>query len=271
MNRLLDEVISLDFTECSSINSITSRDTVWLRSVKNPSMAKEGRHFEITYSNVKAEDLQGKEFLVKSVERKIDGEYYRTFYSILTLVNIHNTNDIYTWKVGTSSNYTKVSNDKIRIHSRRWSQIVDKYISDGKSYYYESSTYAKPNKDNGHTEYVKIHYDECDFFLGGDYFTGRYISKYNDAEGRVYVFDEYTLRDSEFPISEEKYKQIVANNIAKRKSAGKYYYTLTKVIKPANKSIRYGKTEERKTDGLFSQYFYEDNIISILMMGGKAV
>ena len=70
-----------------------------------------------------------------------------------------------------------------------------------------------------------------------------------------YLFDEYILRDSELPITHEKYNTIVANNIAIRKSAGNYYYTLSKVIKPANKSIRYGKTEERKSYGLLSQYF----------------
>ena len=270
MNRLLNEVVSLDFSECTSstISSIETKDTIWIRNVKNPLNVKYGRDFKLSSRNARIEDFYGKEFLVKSIERKVEGEYYRTFYSVLTLVNVKNTNDIYTWTVQTSSNHNKsMSNDKIRIYSKRWSQIVDKYISDGKSYYYESSIYAKPNKDNGYTKYVKIHYDECDFFLGGDYFTGRYISKYKDAEGRVYVFDEYTMRESEFPISEEKYNQIVASSIARLKSAGKYYYTLSKVIKPANKTIRYGKTEERKTDDIFSQYFYEDNIISILIMG----
>lgn len=269
MNRLLNEVISLDFAECDFINSITSRDTIWLRNVKDPSKAKEGRHFRIQYSKAKIEDLQGKEFLVKRIDTKSDGEYYRTFYSILTLVNIADVSDVYRWIVKTGSNHTSVSNNRIRIRAKRWSEAVNSYVCDEKYYYYHSPAYAKPSVENGHTEYVKIKYDECDFFLGGDYFTGRYISKYKDEEGRDYLFDEYILRDSELPITHEKYNTIVANNIAIRKSAGNYYYTLSKVIKPANKSIRYGKTEERKSDGLFSQYFYEDNIISIQIMGGK--
>ena len=272
MNLLLNEVISLDFSEClhsSTIPSITKRDTVWIRDVKNPSKIKIGRDFNISSRSARIDDLNGKEFLVKDVTKKIEGEYYRTFYSILTLVNILDANDVYRWVVKTGSNHTSVSNAKIRIRSKRWSEIANQYVCNGKYYYYESPQYAKPSTENGHTEYVKIHYNECDFFLGGDFFTGRYISKYKDEEGRDYIFDEYLLRDSECPITEEKYSQIVANNIAIRKSAGNYYYTLSKVIKPANKSIRYGKTEERTSDGLFSQYFYEDNIMPILIMGGK--
>ena len=271
MNMLLNEVISLDFSECEStyIHSIKARDTLWIRKVKNPSMAKEGRHYEIKYHSVSATDFHDKEFIVKRIDTKTEGEYYRTFYSILTLVNIKDPNDIYRWIVETGSNHTSVSNDKIRVRSKGWSEIVNQYICDGKFYYYHSPAYAKPSVENGHTEYVKIQYAECDFFLGGDYFTGRYISKYKDEEGRDYLFDEYVLRDSELPITEEKYNTIVANNIALRKSAGNYYFTLSKVVKPANKSIRYGKTEVRVSDGLFSQYFYEDNVISILIMGGK--
>lgn len=272
MNRLMNEVITLDFSECgssSTIYSIKSKDTVWLRKVKDPSIAKEHRHFEIKYNEVTAKDLQGKEFVVKQIERDIVGQYQRSFYSVLTLENIMDAHDIYVWRVETYSNYSKVSNENIRIRSKRWSEIVNQYICDGMFYYYHSPAYAKPSVENGHTEYVKIQYKECDFFLGGDYFTGRYISKYKDDEGRDYLFDEYILRDSEFPITEEQYNTIVANNIALRKSAGNYYFTLSKVVKPANKSIRYGKTEERASDGLFSQYFYEDNIISILIMGGK--
>ncbi|MBR2007044.1 MAG: hypothetical protein IKA01_03610 [Alistipes sp.] len=272
MRRLMNEVITLDFSECGSLStiySIKSKDTVWLRKVKDPSIAKEYRHFEIKYNEVSAKDLEGKEFVVKQIERDIVGQYQRSFYSVLTLENIMDAHDVYVWRVETSSNYAKVSNENIRIRSKRWSEIVNQYICDGKFYYYHSPAYAKPSVENGHTEYVKIQYEECDFFLGGDYFTGRYISKYKDEEGRNYLFDEYVLRDSEFPITEEKYNTIVANNIALRKSAGNYYFTLSKVVKPANKSIRYGKTEVRASDGLFSQYFYEDNIISILIMGGK--
>lgn len=272
MNMLLNEVISLDFSEClhsSTIPSITKRDTVWIRDVKNPSKIKIGRDFKISSRSARIDDLNGKEFLVKSVTEEIEGKYYRTCYSILTLVNVLNTKESYTWLVETHSYRPRVSNLKIRIRSKRWTELTNQYVCDGKNYYYESPQYAKPSTENGHTEYVKIHYNECDFFLGGDYFTGRYISKYKDEEGRDYIFDEYHLRDSELPITEEKYSQIVANRIAIRKSAGNYYYTLSKVVKPANKSIRYGKTEERASDGLFSQYFYEDNIMSILIMGGE--
>ena len=70
-------------------------------------------------------------------------------------------------------------------------------------------------------------------------------------------------------IIEKEYNEIVAKNIATRKSAGNYNYTLSKVIKPANKSIRYGKTIELQSDGLFSKYFYEDNVLSILIYGGE--
>lgn len=272
INRLLNEVISLDFSQCgssSTIYSIKSKDIVWLRKVKNPSKAKEGRHFEIKYNEVCAKDLEGKEFVVKQIEKDIVGEYKCSFYSVLTLENVIDAHDVYVWRVQTSSNYSEVFNDKIRIRSKKWSEVVNQFVCDGKFYYYHSPAHSKPSVENGHTEYVKIYYEECDFFLGGDYFTGRYISKYKDNEGHYYVFDEYTLRDKDLPITEKEYNTIVANNIALRKSAGNYYFTLSKVIKPANKTIRNGKTEERTSDGQFSQYFYEDNIISILIMGGK--
>ncbi|MGL4452877.1 MAG: hypothetical protein ACRCTZ_17070 [Sarcina sp.] len=176
--------------------------------------------------------------------------------------------DVYTWRVETSSNYTSVSNEKIRVRSKQWSKIANEYACNDKFYYYQLPAYAKPSKENGHTEYVKIHYDECDFFLGGDYFSGRYISKYKDEEGRYYIFDEYTTKNNALPITDEEYNKIVAESIARNKSAGNYYYILSKVIKPANKSIRYGKTEERKSNDIFSKYFYEDNIMSILIMCG---
>lgn len=274
INMLLNEVIYLDFSECrltSTISSIKTsiRDTTWIRKVKNPSKAKIGRDFKLgNYHNAKIEDLQGKEFLVKRIDRDIVGQYQRHFYSVLTLENILDVNDVYTWRVETSSNYTSVSNEKIRIRSKRWNEIVNKYACDGKFYYYLSPIYAKPCKENGYTEYVKIHRVECDFFLGGNFFTGRYISKYKDEEGRDYIFDEYTTIEKKLPITEEEYNKIVAESIAENKSAGNYYYTLSKVIKPANKSIRYGKIEKRQSKDMLSKYFYEDNIISILIMGG---
>lgn len=271
MNRLLNEVISLNFTEynlSSTVYSIKTsiRDTTWLRDVKNPSKAKKGRDFIIgDYHPAKVEDIQNKEFRVKSIDRDIVGQYQRSFYSILTLENILDANDVYTWSVQTSSNYTSVSNEKIRIRSKQWSKIANEYACDGNFYYYLSPAYAKPSKENGYTKYVKIHCVECDFFLGGSFFTGRYISKYKDEEGRDYIFNEYTMRQDEFPITEEEYNKIVATNIANHKSAGNYYYTLSKVIKPSNKSIRYGKIEERQSDS----YFYEDNVISIFIVGGS--
>lgn len=272
MNRLLNEVIYLDFSDCgtySTIYSIEKTDTIWIRKVKNPLKAKQGRHYKLNSRKATVEELQGKEFLVKSIDRKIMGEYQRSFYSVLTLQNIRDTTNTYTWDVMTSSNYTNVSNIRIRIRSKRWDEIVNNYIHNGEFYYYLSPVYAKPSKENGHTKYVKIHYNECDFFLGGDFFAGRYISKYKDEEGRDYTFDEYTLKNSELPIIEKEYNKIVTNNIAIRKSAGNYYYSLSKVTKPANKSIRYGKTIEQQSDGLFSKYFYEDNVLSILIYGGE--
>lgn len=272
MNRLLNEVIYLDFSDCgtySTIYSIEKTDTIWIRKAKNPLKAKQGRHYKLNSRKATVEELQGKEFLVKSIDREIVGEYQRSFYSVLTLQNIRDTTNTYTWNVMTSSNYTNVSNIRIRIRSKRWDEIVNNYINNGEFYYYLSPTYAKPSKDNGHTKYVKIHYNECDFFLGGDFFAGRYISKYKDEEGRDYTFDENTLTNSDLPIIENEYNKIVANNIAIRKSAGNYFYTLSKVIKPANKSIRYGKTIEQQSDGLFSKYFYEDNVLSILIYGGE--
>ncbi len=272
MNRLLNEVIYLDFSDCgtySTIYSIEKTDTIWIRKAKNPLKAKQGRHYKLNSRKATVKELQGKEFLVKSIDREIVGEYQRSFYSVLTLQNIRDTTNTYTWDVMTSSNYTNVSNIRIRIRSKRWDEIVNNYINNGEFYYYLSPIYAKPSKDNGHTKYVKIHYNECDFFLGGDFFAGRYISKYKDEEGRDYTFDEYTLTNSDLPIIENEYNKIVANNIAIRKSAGNYFYTLSKVIKPANKSIRYGKTIEQQSDGLFSKYFYEDNVLSILIYGGE--
>lgn len=122
MNGLLNEVIYLDFSEkfSSTVYSIKTsiRDTTWLRKVKNPSKAKEGRDFIIgDYHTAKVEDLQDKEFLVKSIDRDIVGQYQRSFYSILTLENILDARDVYTWRVETSSNYTIVSNERIRIRS----------------------------------------------------------------------------------------------------------------------------------------------------------
>lgn len=271
INSLLNEVISLDFSECmssSTIYSIDTKDTIWLREVKNPLKAKNGRDYNVISRNANREDLQGKEFIVKQIDQEILGEYQRNFYSVLTLQNVMNADDIYTWRVETYSNYSNVFNEKIRIRSKKWSEIVNQYICDGKFYYYHSQEHAKPSVENGHTEYVKIHYEECDFFLGGNYFIGSYVSKYKDEDNNNYIFDENNLRDTELPITEETYNTIVINNIAKHKSAGNYYYTLSKVIKPANKSIRYGKFEERKSDDFVSRFFYEDNIISILIIGG---
>ena len=271
MNRLLNEVISLDFSEhklSSTVYSIKTaiRDTTWIRKVKNPLKAKKGRDFIVgDYRTAKVEDLQDKEFLVKSIDRDIVGQYQRSFYSVLTLENILDAKDIYTWRVQTSSNYTNVFNEKIRIRSKLWNKIANEYVCDGRFYYYLSPTYAKPSKENGYTEYVKIHYVGCDFFLGGDFFSGMYISKYKDEEGHDYILDEYTMKQDEFPITEEEYNKIVATNIANHKLAGNYYYTLSKVIKPSNKSIRYGKIEERQSDS----YFYEDNVISIFIVGGS--
>lgn len=271
MDGLLNEVISLDFSECglsSTLYSIKTsiRDTTWIRKVKNSSKAKIGRDFKLgDYHVAKTEDLQGKEFLVKSIDKEIVGQYQRNFYSVITLENILNTKEIYTWRVQTSSNYTSVSNEKIRIRSKRWSKIANEYACDGKFYYYLSQAYAKPCKENGHTEYVKIHCVECDFFLGGDSFTGKYISKYKDEDGHDYIFNEAQIREDELPLIEEEYNKIVTASITKHRLAGNYYYTLSKVIKPSNKSIRNGMIEERQSDS----YFYEDNIMSILIVGGS--
>ena len=72
MNRLLNEVIYLDFSDCgtySTIYSIEKTDTIWIKKVKNPLKAKQGRHYKLNSRKATVEELQGKEFLVKTIVR----------------------------------------------------------------------------------------------------------------------------------------------------------------------------------------------------------
>ena len=59
------------------------------------------------------------------------------------------------------------------------------------------------------------------------------------------------------------------NSVFEEDLSGHYISVLTKVEKPSNPSIRYGKTTTIEDDKKISKYSYVDNVIDILIFGGS--
>lgn len=112
--------------------------------------------------------------------------------------------------------------------------------------------------------YVEVKCVDCDFYIGGDYLSGIYVSKYVDNDGHEFVFDEYRTLSKEWPIDQESYNSLVSSSISRLTNEGKYYFVLDKVEKPKNSTIRYGKTTEATNESIAPQFQYVDNMISIL-------
>ncbi len=78
--------------------------------------------------------------------------------------------------------------------------------------------------------------------------------------GNTYLY-EYTPTGETFTCSFNTISSAPLNEAM----SGKYSTTLSKVEKPANSRIRYGKTTSESSDNGFSKYRYKDNIIDILI------
>lgn len=269
LDLLVGEVVSLDFTDCKD-NSLDNflhflnKDTTWIKGIRDHSKAKLGKHYILSNIPVIKEEIEKRKFIVKHLEVRIVGEYRRDFYKDVYLQDVDNNSSILVWEVKTSSNYSRISNPNIRIRISKYQDMVNKYYVDGQNYYILDDYNCSPSKENGYTHYVCVKCTECDWYLGGSFLSPIYVSTYNAFNGMSYVYNEYTMLKSKLPIYEKDYLNIVANAIQQLTESGTYYYSLAKVTKPKNSLISYGESKEVKSNGSFSKFLYEDNLISIL-------
>lgn len=269
IKNLQGEIISFDFTDCnyfplSSTLHFVSKDTTWIKIPKNISRARENVHFTLSEKPIQKELIASKQFKIISVKERIEGEIYRSFYKDVYLQDISDPTVVMIWTVETHCNHRDVSNAPLRIKIDKYQDIVTQAYVDGKNYYILDNTYGKPTKENGYTNYVKLTCAGCNWYLGTKLFSPIYESTYVSEDGRTYFYDEYRTRETELPITESHYKDIVNSRVKQLSEEGNYFFTLSKVTKPKNSSIKYGKTTTVESTDLVSKYQYEDNIISII-------
>lgn len=269
MEHLVGEIISVELPAVSNGNRAYSftgsiKDTTWIKEVKNKKKAKLGRDYKLSNRPTLKEDIEGKKFKVLGTETETIGQYNLDTYLITTIQNIDNESEQYKWRVHIHSNHQGTSKPHVKIRLDKYSQIAREAYVDGKPYYLLNNKYAKPNKDNGYLNYMEVKCTDCDFYIGGDYLSEIYVSKYIDNDGHEFVFDEYRTSVNELPITQESYNQMVSSAISRLTNEGEYYFVLDKVEKPKSSMVRNGKTTVSSNESVMPQFQYVDNQISIL-------
>lgn len=94
------------------------------------------------------------------------------------------------------------------------------------------------------------------------YFTEEVYSLYNSATGET---EKTTVKKGSYAYSNGKKPDEYAKSAFIEAKSGRYFATLSKVEKPSNSAIRYGKTTVVK-DKDITKFSYVDNVIDILIL-----
>lgn len=264
-DTIVFDTIFFDYEDNVQTKRFYTLDTTWKKDIKDKSKAKLNKHYTIEPTYFNLSDIQGIPFLVVTVKGRDHDAYHKNYYKDVYLYDI--THDrLVTWTYDLVE-FTKNPDYKIKVN--KVSLLLDSLLSGKEKYYYtgdnqdDSKYWAKEDYRN----YIKLKYTNCDFSIEGSRLFSKYDITCTDDKGKNYSFDLYNYYKSTDLISPAKYETLKRNTINRLKTKGRYYYTLSKIEKPTNPTIRYGKFQEIKTEDNLSKYQYEDNVLSILWYG----
>lgn len=251
LNGWVGHTLSFNFSQAraSKTSFHTVPDTIWIKNVKDKTKIQWGKHYRLSRESKWGNDIEGRLF---HVEKVVPHSRYMSSSSLLDSVNVYmrevnNPSNVIIWVYSDDKSGLIVYDaaDSARcsqwINKECYLRTSDKYSND------DYRAYSKVKCINYQISYV-------DYLI--EHVTGTVI----DDDGKEHSF-------SKGVISSTKYETIKNKTIDKFKDEGRYYFTLSKIEKPKNPAIRYGKFQEVKTDDDLSKYLYEDNIISILWHG----
>lgn len=244
LRHLVGEIISLN-TSTWSDDKIISIDTLWIKPIKDKRKAKKGKHYTIHIETKFIKEFSNKKFYVQEVKDELE----------IYLINTETPHGYLVWKPTNCDNLLVYIDSKSQL---KRSQFVSKEF-----YVYTNRNFTAADY-RGYTQIqctdykfaYKKYYSDCD---------------YEEYEEITYI-DEHNVThtcDKKDIITPDRYAQLKQNTLSKLKAEGTYTFVLSKIEKPKNPTIRYGKFQEVKTEDVISKYLYEDNVISILWYGTK--
>lgn len=257
LRSLIGEFIFFDSDHYTNSN-IYSIDTIWMKPLSDKSKAKFGKHYIIHRNTKSIQEIRNKKFYVQKVEYRSSGTYYVDTYLDVFLINTENPYEYLVWEYHNTSNHSNVDNPNLTIY-------VDNKTQSNRLKWISQEFYLHTNKKFGsddHRGYTKTRCIDYRFA-----YKGPYLTEYEEITCIDENHKTYTLNNKKELITPDSYEHFKFKTIAKLKAEGAYFYSLSKIEKPKNPAIRYGKFQEIETIDNVLKFIYEDNIMSIIWHG----
>lgn len=231
-----------------------SNDTIWVkRGAKNPI---EGKHYKVTrhYKSIDGDNYSPNEYIynrpwiiMSAKEESMNTSFESDKSEILVIKDVQ-SGDIVNWRYRNGYNFSKNVNIKNISRSRIYTnslQGIKLYEQIGTSFneiHIDNSLLTIETRDNGNS----LH------------FTTTVLLSNNE----MYNIP-FTIRDN--MISKTLFTEDIKNQrLDSLRNSGHFYLILSKVEKPKNSKILYGKVTTI-SDNSVTEYSYSDNILSIVM------
>ena len=239
------------FRGSSDRDDFLKTDTIWLKNgAKKP---VEGKHYKITkhYKSIDndyttpSKYIYDRPWVVVSCDEGKDGSYFPKKYETMTLKDVE-TGDNIRWRYLYDYNFSKNIDVLDLTKSREITQFLKK-----------ETLYDRIGND-----FKEIKVVNALMTIKSDYFI--------DLTTAVLFSDDSTYV---FPNKAYDYKKVIYNENGKTKvmddlkNSGHYNLVLSKVQKPTNSQIRYGKMQIVSGESV-TKYSYVDNLISIIWVAG---
>lgn len=252
----------------------SSPDTLWIKKKKNPVLNKHYRlitgykgienkkydYIKHDYNYIYTtplDSLKNKTFKVLRVSKNPSARSYSEIYNI----HLHcmETGDNIIWRYTTSSDEA----EKGIVEVSSIDEICKRELIN-KVFYKKKDK----NKKKESANFIKTTCKNCKYDIDAHYFHPRLNISLLGENGIYYEHNTWTSTGEEI-ISEEEFNSIYQKEIASLKNKGRFHFVLSKVEKPKNPKIQYGKTI-KTTDKESLKYLYEDNAMSILWSSTKS-
>lgn len=252
-NTLIGDTII--FNGNSLRDDFICNDTIWIKhGVKKPI---EGKHYKVKrhYKGIDDDIYSPNEFIynrpwiiISAKEESTKSSFESDKSEILTIKDVQ-TGDIVNWRYRNGYNFSKNVNIQNVSRSRVYTSSLQRlklYEQTGTSFnelHINKSLFTIETRDNGNS----LHFTTTVLLSNNETYNIPFTKRHNKNSKTLYT------------------EEIKNQRLDDLRNSGHFYLTLSKVEKPKNSQIRYGKVTA-VSDKSVTEYSYSDNILSIIMV-----
>lgn len=252
-NTLIGDTII--FNGNSLRDDFFSNDTVWVkRGVKKPI---EGKHYRVTkhYKSIDEDICSPNEFIynrpwiiISAKEESMNTSFESDKSELLTIKDVQ-SGDIVNWRYRNGYNFSKnvniknVSRSRVYTSSLHGIKLYEQTGTNFNELHIDNSLLTIETRDNGNS----LHFTTTVLLNNNEIYNIPFTKRYTKKSQILYT---------------EEVKNLRLDNM---RNSGHFYLILSKVEKPKNSQIRYGKVTT-VSDKSVTKYSYTDNILSIVMV-----